>query len=335
LQICSKCGKANQPTRKFCIRCGTSLIKPAKPQAPAAPARQPAPEEGQAAPAPKAPKKAAPSVTTNDKWVKPSEVSKDRVRVAGSAKQKSELEKAREAFAKAESAGIDEADGSGIVESRMLRASEVKELLEGPGAMMGTEEIPAPRMMDGSEPLPPEAREMMAPAVPSSSQIEESILGSKSAFIEKKQATPPPQEDMVELEAETVSTHSAEDFSSARYAEKAGAAVEAEEASETIAAREEQPKAAEKKIVDDAADLVITCPDCGKTISVDMFEYPKEVYSAMAAARMKQARFFIVQGKGDEALRVVRIANALYTKAGDKIGLQEVRKLIETLAKKV
>jgi hypothetical protein len=343
LQICNKCGKANQPTRKFCIRCGASLIKPTKPKAPTAPAKQPAPEEGQAAPPPREPKKveapAAESVTTDDKWVKPSEVSKDRVRVAGGAKQKSELEKAREAFAKAESAGIDEADGSGIVESRMLRASEVKELLEGPGAMMGTEEVPAPRMMEGSEPLPPEAETMMAPAVPSSSQIEESILGSKSAFVEKKkQAAPAPQEDMVELEAETVSPEMTEDFSSARYEEGAGAAVDAEAASEAMPIQEEQPKVVEKKekkIVDDAIDLVITCPDCGKTISVDMFEYPKEVYSAMAAARMKQARFFIVQGKGNEALRVVRIANALYTKAGDKIGVQEVRKLIETLAKKV
>jgi hypothetical protein len=343
LQICNKCGKANQPTRKFCIRCGASLIKPTKPQAPVAPTKPPVTETPRAAPPSKEPKKveakASASVTTDDKWVKPSEVSKDRVRVVGGAKQKSELDKAREAFAKAESAGIDEADGSGIVESRMLRASEVRELLEGPGAMMGTEQVPAPRMMEGSEPLPPEAQEMMAPAVPSSSQIEESILGSKSGFVEKKKKTvPAPQEEMVEIEAETVSPQISEDFSSSRYAAEGEASVKAAEPDEIAWSHEERPqvvKKEEKKIVDDAIDLVITCPDCGKTISVDMFEYPKEVYSAMAAARMKQARFFIVQGKGNEALRVVRIANALYTKAGDKIGLQEVRKLIETLAKKV
>lgn len=342
MQICSKCGKANQPTRKFCIRCGTSLIKPAKPKAPAAPATTPVSDMTEETAPPRessqAESKRPASVTTDDKWVKPSEVSKDRVRVAGHTKGKSELEKAREAFAKAESAGIDEADGSGIVESRMLRASEVRELLEGPGAMMGTEEIPAPRMMEGSEPLPPEANEMVVPSVPSSSQIEESILGSKSAFVEKKKPAPAPQEDMVEIEAQTVTSDVSEEFSSSRYSEEEETPAQGAETSKIEVSEAEEPRTArkeERKLSDDAIDLVITCPDCGKTISVDMFEYPKEVYSAMAAARMKQARFFIVQGKGDDALRVVRIANALYTKAGDKIGLQEVRKLIETLAKKV
>ncbi len=341
LRNCDKCGKANQPTRKFCIRCGASLIKPTKPQAPTAPAKSQTPEPVGTPVSSKEPAQAQQkaSVSTEDKWVKPSEVSKDRVRVAGGAKQKSELEKAREAFAKAETAGIDEADGSGIVESRMLRASEVRELLEGPGAMMGTEEIPPPRMMDGSEPLPPEAEGMVTPSMPTSSQIEESILGSKSGFVDKPTKAPtqaPPIE--TQHEESRVSPQVSTGFSSSRYEQEEEASEGGDETEEMAWSSPETsvtPKEPTKKIVDDAIDLVITCPDCGKTINVDMFEYPREVYSAMAAARMKQARFFIVQGKGDEALRVVRIANALYTKAGDKIGLQEIRKLIETLAKKV
>jgi hypothetical protein len=341
LRNCEKCGKANEPTRKFCIRCGASLIKPPKAQPASAPKKPQAPETGTDTTASKqspqslAPQKA--SVTTNDKWVKPSEVSKDRVRVVGGSKGKSELEKAREAFAKAETAGIDEADGSGIVESRMLRASEVRELLEGPGAMMGSEEVPAPRMMEGSEPLPPEGEMMVRPSVPTSSQIEESILGSKSGFVEKPKQ---PAAHTAPTQTQTdgrVSPQLSADFSSSRYEQEAEIS-EDDESGEIAWSAPEQSTTHEestRKVADDAIDLVITCPDCGKTINVDMFEYPREVYSAMAAARMKQARFFIVQGKGDEALRVVRIANALYTKAGDKIGLQEIRKLIETLAKKV
>jgi len=138
---CEKCGKANQPTRKFCIRCGGSLIKKAKPKPVATPA--PAPEVP-ATPVAETPASEQPP-TTDHKIVKPSEVSKDRVRVAGGSKKKSELEKAQEAFAKAETVGIDEAEGSGIIETRMLRASEVRELLEGPGTIGIQEEIPDSR----------------------------------------------------------------------------------------------------------------------------------------------------------------------------------------------
>jgi hypothetical protein len=221
----------------------------------------------------------------------------------------------------------------------MLRASEVRELLEGPGAMAGTEDVPAPRMMEGSEPLPPEAEHMVAPSVPTSSQIEESILGSKSGYVDKPIRAVPKSSEIEAHEGHaSVSPKFSTGFSSSRYEQQEEASTDIEGSGELVWSSEDQqetPEKPAKEIVGDAIDLVITCPDCGKTISVDMFEYPREVYSGMAAARMKQARFFIVQGKGDEALRVVRIANALYTKAGDKIGLQEIRKLIETLAKKV
>jgi len=302
-------------------------------------ASAPAPTPTQQAPAaPEAKPVRTASVTTDDKWVKPSEVSRDRVRVATSSRGKSELEKAREAFAKAETVGIDEEDGSGVVESRMLRASEVRELLEGPG-MMATEEAPPPTMMEGSEPLPPEAAEMMKPTMPTTSQIEESILGSKSAYVEKPQApkpAPPPTPDTVTLEATTVSP-TGEEFTSSRY-ETVSEIQEEEEATTGFTPHttpvKEVPPAHIAGEYDDEIDLVIACPDCGKTINVDMFEYPAEVYSQMGTARLKQARFFVVQGKGNDALRILRMAHALFTKAGDKNGLAEVKKIIETLAKK-
>jgi len=333
VRTCEKCGKANQPTRKFCIRCGASLIKKEKPQA--APVHTPAPQ------APTAPPQLDQTTTqlprtSKDQWVKPSEVSRDRVRVVSGGTRKSELDKAREAFAKAETVGIDEAEGSGIIETRMLRASEVKELLEGPGMMSG-QDVPAPTMMEGSEPLPSGAADMMKPAMPTSSQIEESILGSKSAYVEH---TPTPETTQpLEPVQPTVlgSTPVAAEFSSSKYeSEVDSSTLEMEEPTTGFVPQTTPVPAtpAPSSVTKDDIDLVITCPDCGKIINVDMFEYPREVYSAMAAARLKQARFFIVQGKGNDALRIVRIAHALYTKAGDDIGVNEVKKIIETLAKR-
>ncbi len=332
LRTCEKCGKANQPTRKFCIRCGGSLLKKSKPvaaaPAPVAPAPV-APVETPAAPQPTAP------VKTNDQWVKPSEVSRDRVRVAGGTKQLSELDKARAAFAKAESVGIDEPAGSGVIVTRMLRASEVRELLEGPGRMDTGEEVPSPTMMEGSEPLPPEAAAMMTPSMPTSSQIEESILGSKSAFVDK---APEPESPPMQPEPQ-VSPATTTEFNSSKYEVDATVPPGTEEEATTGFAAHtppvtEAPAAPMSAEIAESLDLVIACPDCGKVINVDMFEYPREVYGAMAAARLKQTRFFIVQGKGSEALRIVRLAHALYTKAGDNYGLDEVKKIIETLAKK-
>lgn len=318
---CEKCGKANQPTRKYCIRCGSSLLKKAKKAAPA-----PQPEVVQPAPTPVAPAPAppvaeTPSSTTSDAWVKPSEVSRDRVRSgSGIEKPKSEMEKAREAFAKAETVGIEEADGSGVIETRMLRASEVKELLEGPGMMPGGEDIPAPTMMEGSEPLPPEATDMMPQVGPSATQIEESILGSKSAYVDQvAEPEPEPTPVVPVLEATTV---------------EAPAAPASDTGFAAVAPAPDTPPsepAAQPPDFED--DMVIACPDCGKVINVDMFEYPKDVYSSMGAARLNQARINVVQGKNDEAMKSVRMARALYEKADDKKGLKEVLKLVESLAK--
>ncbi|MCK4567631.1 MAG: hypothetical protein KAU48_10010, partial [Candidatus Thorarchaeota archaeon] len=207
-----------------------------------------------------------------------------------------------------------------------------RELLEGPGMMDTGEEVPTPTMMEGSEPLPPEAAAMMTPSMPTSAQIEESILGSKSAFIEN---APEPEAPAMQPETQ-VSSAITTGFNSSKYEQEAAVPPGTEEEAVTGFAAHTPPvtEAPQPTETVEELDLVIACPDCGKVINVDMFEYPREVYSAMAAARLKQTRFFIVQGKGHEALRIVRLAYALYTKAGDNNGLDEVKKIIETLAKK-
>ncbi|MBY8997302.1 MAG: hypothetical protein KGD60_06190 [Candidatus Thorarchaeota archaeon] len=351
VRTCDKCGKANQPTRKYCIRCGASLIKTAKPKEKAQLPETPAPlpvSEMPVAPVPMT----APD--EDDKAVKPSQVSTDRVRSAGGlTRPKSEFEKAKEAFAIAETVGIDEPGGSGIIETRMLRASEVKELLEGPGVMAGGEDMPPPTMMAGSEPLPPEAAHMMPPAGPSSAQIEQSILGSKSAYVDQEPEPVPASIVTPPVGDGAVSPALSAEFSSTKYemegdvpvieattvAEAPAAEVAAPKPEATPFAPVATPAPTTPKVAATAApagsdlDLVIACPDCGKVINVDMFEYPLDVYSRMGAARLKQARFFVIQGKPDESMKAVRKARSLYEKADDTKGLKEVLKLVESLAK--
>jgi hypothetical protein len=136
LRTCPSCGKANNPIRKYCVRCGKSLIiskddEPGK--KPLAPSTQPAATERpeQVKTIDTATKTPADGfgVTTGDQWVKPSQVQRERMRTTSSSRGKSEMEKAKEAFARAEKVGIQDEEGD-IVETRMLRASDVRELMQ-------------------------------------------------------------------------------------------------------------------------------------------------------------------------------------------------------------
>jgi hypothetical protein len=270
--------------------------------------------------------------------VRPSEISKDRIRTAGGAKRKTELEKAREAFERAEHVGIDEAAGSGIVESRMLRASEVRELLEQT-AEYSTAEEQAPTLMEGSEPFPPDAAHLTAPAMPTPADVEYSILGAKSTLVEHPTAAP--TLGVAEITPQ-VPAELGNEFTSARY-DSAPTPAPAEVAPPI------SPEPAPEAPVAPAApttpatpapspagglENVTTCTTCGSVINVDMFEYPKEVYGGMGNARLKQARFLVVQGKYEDAQHVVRISRFLFMKAEDKDGLTEVGKLVDSLAKR-
>ena len=278
------------------------------------------------------------SVTTGDQWVRPSEISRDRVRTATGTKRKTELEKAREAFERAEHVGIDEAAGSGIVESRMLRASEVRELLEQT-AEYAAAEVPAPTLMEGSEPLPPEAAHLTAPAMPTPDDVEHSILGAKSTLV--NQSAPVHALGVSEITPQ-VPAELGNEFASARYdsdQEPAPAEVALPITPESIP---EAPVAPAAPIIPvtpapspaGGLENVTTCTKCGSVINVDMFEYPKEVYGVMGNARLKQARFLVVQGKYEDAQHIVRISRFLFMKAEDKDGLTEVGKLVDSLAKR-
>ena len=149
MRTCASCGKANLPTRKYCVRCGKSLLTSKVDESTKTPTRSTDRPESVEVVKPRVepvkPVRQSPEtlkVTTDDKWVRPSEVSKDRLRTTSSSKGKSEMEKAREAFARAEQVGIKE-EGGNIVETRMLRASDVRELMQEVATQAQTPQRPA------------------------------------------------------------------------------------------------------------------------------------------------------------------------------------------------
>ncbi|MFW9832375.1 MAG: hypothetical protein ACFFEK_00105 [Candidatus Thorarchaeota archaeon] len=208
MRTCPKCGRANQPTRKYCIRCGGSLLSvEKKPQAISEPDVKVEPQASET-PAPP-PSTSEARVTTDDEWVKPSQVSRDRVRsAAGTLKPKSEMEKAMEAFAKADEVGIEE-EGEGIIETRMLRASEVQELMgevesqpqmnaaptstPTPAAPPPATSTPPPSGPPGAAPTKPVAppgatpTAPATPATPPSGPVQEKVTTPKP-----KPVAPPP-----------------------------------------------------------------------------------------------------------------------------------------------
>ncbi|MFW9925526.1 MAG: hypothetical protein ACFFDM_02040 [Candidatus Thorarchaeota archaeon] len=180
MKECAKCGRQNQPTRKYCTRCGALLLRLEEEQPPAP--EKPAVSKARAAPA-KPPSEVV--TAAEEPLVRPSKVATDRVIPPERHVEKTELEKAREAFARAEDVGIEEATGEGIVETRMLRASEVRELMDSAAGWAETAP-PQPTAAPDSPETPP------APTMPTPKDIERGILGSKSEYVDKPKPVPEP-----------------------------------------------------------------------------------------------------------------------------------------------
>ncbi|TFG30809.1 hypothetical protein EU528_07805 [Candidatus Thorarchaeota archaeon] len=168
MRTCASCGKANNPIRKYCTRCGKPLISVTddapsptptsvitETQIPDVHTPASTPKDGYV-------RSDTAKPTTDDQWVRPSQVSRDRVRSTSPSSGKSEMEKAKEAFARAEGVGIEEPDGSGVVETRMLRASEVRELM-GEAAVITRDTAPPVQPTPPQSPLPHPAASVTPP----------------------------------------------------------------------------------------------------------------------------------------------------------------------------
>ncbi|MHA1928585.1 MAG: hypothetical protein ACTSV2_08420 [Candidatus Thorarchaeota archaeon] len=255
-----------------------------------------------------------------DAWVVPSQVSRDRVRSAPGSTRMTEMEKAQAAFKRADTAPMHEGD-SGIVEPRMLRASEVKEFLEGP-TPVHVESEPSYSESDGAD--IPTASKPIAP--PSAADLEKQILGSRSALVEQDDSSWEQEIETVTSQPETGATGFApavsDEFKSSKYSGSDASEADIPEIIPMAPPAEQVPP----------IEHVTSCTKCGEVINIDNFSYPREVYSAMAAARLKQVRFFIVQGKYSDAQNIIRIARSLYLQAGDTAGVAEIDTIVHTLA---
>ena len=180
LRECPKCQRQNQPTRKFCTRCGANLLVTIEEEKPSTP--EPVGDETPETPiAPSS----EPVPTEDTPLVRPSNVETDRVLPPERHVDKTELEKAKETFARAEDAGVEEEPGEGIVEPRMLRASEVRELMDSAEGWSEPEATqPGDTVESPEAPAPPE--------MPTTEDIERGILGARSEFVEQPDPLPEP-----------------------------------------------------------------------------------------------------------------------------------------------
>lgn len=184
MRECPKCQRQNQPTRKYCTRCGANLLEPTAKEKPTTP--EPGVVETPDVPT------ADPVTTEDTPLVMPSKVETDRVIPPERHVEKTELEKAQETFARAEDVGIIEEPGEGIVETRMLRASEVRELMENASEWSESETAQTSETTEGPETPTP-------PSMPTTADIERGILGARSEYVEKPEPVPeptPPQPDI-------------------------------------------------------------------------------------------------------------------------------------------
>ncbi len=187
------------------MRCGASLIQPIKkeeskevdriPEATQATTRETTPSTGthKEPPTPK-----PEGIITSSRLAKPSSIQQNRVRTTEHHVGKTELNKAKDAFHRADQAGIKEGDG-GIVEPRMLRASEVRELMD---SMVNSREEPItqpPESMIQAE-LPPQrtSETEIAPVV-TPQPIKGDITSAKPILAPKAEPRVEPQEEKVEL----------------------------------------------------------------------------------------------------------------------------------------
>ncbi len=200
-------------TRKYCVRCGASLIQPIKKEEPKEVAR--IPEATQATTRETTPRvethKESPTpkpegIITSSKLVKPSAIQQNRVRTAEHHVGKTELNKAKDAFHRADQAGTEEGHG-GIVEPRMLRASEVRELMASMANLQDDTITQEPELTIQPESSPQRAPETGVSPVATPQPVKADITSTESTLVDQPAPVsklPPKVEPRIEPREEEV-----------------------------------------------------------------------------------------------------------------------------------
>lgn len=178
-------------TRKYCVRCGASLIQPIKEEEPKevvrnlesrqATTRETIPRVGthESSPTPK-----VEGIIISSRLAKPSTIQQNRMRTAERHVGRTELDKAKDAFHRADQAGIEEGDG-GIVEPRMLRASEVRELMASMANLQDETINQESELTIQPEVFPQRASETGVPPIVTPQPIEGDITSAKPILVDQ------------------------------------------------------------------------------------------------------------------------------------------------------
>jgi len=289
-----KCGKA----KMYCIRCGASLIKTEeeltaeKTPAPIDPA--PVAQPG-ATPAPSAGDPAAPPAS-KEKWVRPSEVPKDRVRATSPSVGLSELEKAKATFAEADQADPDE---------RMLRASEVRELMDVI-EKQASDMHPEPTVVETPVVAPTSVPEITPPVVSAPPPEEQPVIESAPTPVTPPTVSAPEPEIAPPVEEPTVVEPPI---------------TESETETATSELEPEEPKPDPKLDSADLEPYLSKVPDPKFYQDSKIKDFMEDIANALKELKMAESDLSEVSARLDDEVRKHR--NASETKRIDYEALEE------------
>ncbi|MHA1588660.1 MAG: hypothetical protein ACTSV9_07805 [Candidatus Thorarchaeota archaeon] len=260
------------------------------------------------------------AIESQDECVRPSQIVRDRIILTKYTRVESELEKARRAFARADAIGIKK-ETTGIVETRMVRASEIPELMRKARERKRTSSRETPDM-DAMR-----TRETLTPA---REAAERKMLGALSTYVtpNRTDSTPSPRltEDTTLSPGEQ--TEQFASFISSRYEVAPSEPMPEQRTDSPPAAKVplvwELPPETPPKERATPQSKIVSAPEPGT------FEYPRAVYKAMGVARLEQARRLIATGRNEEAQRAAYISRTFFELARDDAGITQVNRLEST-----
>ncbi len=263
------------------------------------------------------------AIESGDECVRPSQIARDRIILTKYTRVESELEKARRAFARADAVGIQK-EKAGIIETRMVRASEIPELMRRARERKRTPSRETPDM---------DAMKIEETLTPAREAAERKMLGALSTYVTPNSTDSTPRPTLTEA-PELSRGEPAEQFASFTSSRYEVAPSEPKPEQQT-----DSPPAAKVPLVWElphetpTKEETITATPHPKTVSApeaSTFEYPRAVYKAMGVARLEQARRLIAAGRKDEAQRAAYISRTFFELARDDAGITQVNRLEST-----
>jgi hypothetical protein len=270
------------------------------------------------------------TIERQDEIVRPSQIVRDRIRTTKYTRVESELEKARRAFARADAVGIRK-EKAGIVETRMVRASEIPELMRKARERkrMGSRETPDMDAMRTREFVSRKAT--TGDTLTSAREAEErKMLGALSTYVS------PDKTDSPSSAALTKDTALSTEDETGRFASFSSSRYEVTPSEPMPEHRTVSPPEVKVPLV---WELAPETPPKGRATAAtpqmesvsapeaDTFAYPRAVYKAMGVARLEQARRLVATGRKEEAQRAAYISRTFFELARDDAGITQVDRL--------